>query len=91
MQNIDKIQPKDEQQGTWQPNDTPITEWQNSLDRLPTITTLNGFEVLLGIAVKEIHCNRTMAISMFKYTYRSKSPGTASQAELHAVFRQDWE
>ena len=28
MQYIDSIQPKDEQQGTWQPNHNPTTEWQ---------------------------------------------------------------
>ena len=31
MQYIDNIQPKDEQQGTWQPNHTPTTEWQTHL------------------------------------------------------------
>ena len=30
MQYIDYIQPKDEQQGIWQPNHTPTTEWQNT-------------------------------------------------------------
>ena len=30
MQYIDYLQPKDEQQGTWQPNHTPTTEWQNT-------------------------------------------------------------
>ena len=68
MQYIDYIQPKDEQQGIWQPNNTPTTEWQNTPDMLPTVTTLNGFKVRLGIAAKETHCNRIMAISMFKYT-----------------------
>ena len=58
---------------------------------LPTITTLNGIKVRLGIAAKETHCNRTMVISMFKYAYRSKSPGTASKVELHAVPKRDWE
>ena len=43
MQYIDYIQPKDEQQGIWQPNHTPTTEWQNTPDMLPTVTTLNGF------------------------------------------------
>ena len=33
--------------------------------------------------------NRTMTVSMFKYTNRSKSPGTASKDELHAVLRRD--
>ena len=72
MQYIDYKQPKDEHQGILQPNHTPTTEWQNAPDMLPTVTTLNGFRVRFGIAEKEIHCNRTMAISMFKYTYRSK-------------------
>ena len=58
MQYIDNIQPKDEQQGTWQPNHTPTTEWQNPPDMMPTITTLNGFEVRLSIAAKETHCKQ---------------------------------
>ena len=66
MQYIDNIQPKDEQQGTRQLNHTPTTECQNTPHMLPTVTTLNGFKVRLGIAANEIHCNRTMAISMFK-------------------------
>ena len=90
MQYIDNMQPKDEQQGTWQPNHTPTTEWQDTPDMLPTVTTLNGFKVRLGIAAKETHCNRTMAISMFKYTYRSKSPGTASTVKLHDIPECDW-
>ena len=35
---------------------------------LPTVNTLKGFKVRLDIAAKETYCNRTMAISMFKYT-----------------------
>ena len=83
MQYTDNIQPKDEQQGTLQPNHTPTTEWHYTPDMLPRVTTINGFDVRLGIAAKETHCNRTMAISMFKYTCRSKSPGTASNVKLH--------
>ena len=60
MQYIDYIyiQPKDEQQGVWQPNHTPTTEWQNTPDMLPTVTTLNGFKVRLGIAAKEIQTRK---------------------------------
>ena len=87
MQYIDNMQTKDEQQGTWQPNHTSTTEWQNTSNVLLTVTTFNGFEVRLGVAAKETHCNRTMAISTFKYTYRSKSPGTASKVKLHATPR----
>ena len=72
------------QQGAWQPNLTPTTELQNTPDIPPTVTTLNGFTVRLGIAAKETHRNRTMAISMFKYTYRSKSPGTEYKIKLQA-------
>ena len=68
MQYINYIQPKDEQQGIWQPKHTPTTEWQNTTEMLPTVTTLNGSKVRLGIAAKETHWNRTMDISMFKYT-----------------------
>ena len=52
MQYVDNIQPEEEQQGTWLPNDTPTTEWQNTADMLPTVTTLNAFKVRLGIATK---------------------------------------
>ena len=89
MQYIDNIQPKDEHQGIRQPNYTPNTEWQNLPDMLPTVTKLNGLRVRFGIAEKEIHCNRTMAISMFKYAYRSKSPGIASKLKLHAIPKRD--
>ena len=57
---------------------------------LPTVITLNEIKVRLGIAAKETHCNRTMTISMFKYTYRSKSPGTSSKVKLHATSERDW-
>ena len=56
---------------------------------LPTVTTLNGFRVRLDIRGKEFHCQRTMAISMFKYTYRSKSPGLASKLKLQAISKRD--
>ena len=46
--------------------DNPIT--------LPTITKLNGFKVRLGIAAKETHCNRTMAISMCDTTFTQGKP-----------------
>ena len=45
---------------------------------------------VVGIAVGETHCNRTVAISMFKFTYRSKSPGTASKVKLHDTPECDW-
>ena len=89
MQYLDYIQPKDEQQRTRQPNHPPNLEWQNPPDMLTTVTTFNGFIVRLVIAEKEIHINRTMAISMFKYTYRLKSPSTTSKVELPAVPRRD--
>ena len=89
MYYIDNNQPKDEQQGTWQPNHTPTTEWQDPPDMLPTVATLNGSKVRLGIAAKETHCNRTMAISMFEYTYRSESPGTSSKVKPHATSERD--
>ena len=89
MQYIDYKQLKDEQQETWQPNHTPTTEWQNPTDMLPSVTILNRFRVRLGIAEKENHCNRTVAISMFKYAYRSNSPGIASKIKLHAIPKQN--
>ena len=89
MQYIDYIQPKNEQHGTGQRNHTPTKEWQNTPDMLPTVTTLNGFQVRIGIAAKETHCNRTLSISMFTYTYRSKSPRTASKVELHGTLEYD--
>ena len=91
MQYLDNIQPNDEQQETWKPNHTLSTEWQSPPDMLPTVTTLKGFKVRLGIAAKETHCNRTMATSTFNYTYRSESLGTSSKVKLNATFERDWE
>ena len=91
MQYIDNIQPNDEQQETWQPNQTLSTDWQSPPDVLPTVTTLKGFRVGLGIAAKETHCNRTMAISTLNYTYTSESLGTSTKVKLHATLERDWE
>ena len=44
----------------------------------------------ISILAKETHFNRKMAISMFKYTYRCKSPGTSSKVKLHATSERDW-
>ena len=43
MQYIDNIQPRDEQQGTWQPNQTSTTEWQYTPDMLPIVNTFKSF------------------------------------------------
>ena len=45
----------------------------------------------LVIAAKETHCNRTMAISMFEYTYRSEKSGTSSKVKPTATFKREWE
>ena len=57
---------------------------------LPTVSTLKEFKVRLGIAAKETHWTRTMAISIFKYTYRSESLGTPPKVKPHAIPERHW-
>ena len=62
----------------------------NTPDLLPTVTTLKGLRVRLGIATKETHWNRLMAISMLSIRTNPSHQALHTKVKLHDTPEQGW-